>query len=169
MLRVSVWLKPCASTLHTIGRLFWKAVVPFLLRNRSTPFKMTKTELKGCVGSAGTLKNSMLHPKGRITWWRITCRLDQSHNSANSICQKAVDSRAGLAAYYSSFPFPNILQQRGQNKAWKHSVILGSFHVFQVLMFLLWGYAISCKQWINMTAMLLLLKWCRNNYRIKVK
>lgn len=179
MLRASGWLESCASTLHKSRRHHhnrsWRAAVLFLLRGSSTPFKMTKIDLKGDVSSmcnAGTLQKGKLRPKVSITWWGITCRLDKSHNSANSFCQKAVDSRAGLVAYYNSFPFPNILQHRGQNKAWKHGVFLGSFQFFQVLMFLILGYTISCKQWINMTTMLLLLKRCRNrckNYRIKVK
>lgn len=169
MLRASGWLESCASTLLKSRRHLhnhsWRAAVLFLLRDSSTPFKMTKIKLKGNVSSmcnAGILQKGKLHPKVRITWWGITCRLDQSHNSANSFCQKAVDSRAGLVAYYSSFRFPNVSQNRGQYYAWKPGVFLGSFQFFQVLMFLILGYAISCKQLINMTTMLLPFEQCRN-------
>lgn len=168
MLRASGWLEPCASTLHKSRRHLhnhsWRAVVLFLLRKSKTPFKMTKIELKGGVSSmcsAGTLQNGELCPKVSITWWGITCRLAQSHSSANSFCQKAVDSRAGLVASYSSFPFPSISQNRGQNKAWKPCVFLGSFQFFQVLLFLILGYAISCKQWTDMAIIVLLVKQCR--------
>lgn len=168
MLRASGWLEPCVSTLHKSRRHLhnrsWRAALLLLLGKSKTPFKMAKTELKGGVSSmcsAGTLQKGELCPKVSITWWGITCRLDQSHSSASSFCQKAVDSRAGLVAYYSWFLFPSISQNRGQNKAWKPCVFLDSFQFFQILLFLILGHAISCKQWINMTIMVLLLKQSR--------